>query len=1833
MHRDHKAIEVQRIAVIQRGEAALRFLKTAQVMTPRVEAVLLYTQDEMNSSVFWAYTNRQLLKGDAHAYEDSRAVLEAIHEAQCDSAWLGWGFASEKASFVSALEVAGITVLAPRPHTLSQLGDKGRAQSYADQAGFNLIPSLLIDLSEKVDPQFPNQALLTHLLNQRFEQAISNDELPPLPWLLKATEGGGGRGIFKWDEGHSDQQQVIQWMTDATLSVIRAGLIPRFILETRLIMPRHIELQILGDGQGNTIVLGARECSVQRRHQKLIEECPPNNLAKHVLNKAIACAQNLGSTLEYRGVGTVELLYNSEREMLYFLEVNPRLQVEHPITELVYGLDLIEAQIRIAREEPLPTVPSPRGVAIEARLYAEDPAHEFMPTSGRLVRFRIPSGPGVRVDSGYQEGDHVEGNFDPMLAKVIAYTPTREATILRLKQVLSSSQVLIEGGAANHHYLKDILSQSDFKESNWHTQKLYLPEPPSLIGRGVALLARGIDLFLSTAEPNRLTSPQAHLIAGELPIRIYRLGSEQFLCLHERTLSTQSLNHQSGWLLVEYRSLNECARSLTLDKQSYHIECIPGDARYWVNGEAHDLTVADDDSISARSRGVVLDIMIEPGSIVTEGQELIKIESMKVEVCITSPRDGVVSVIYSELEQVVNPGELLISLKPIHTETVNRVSQLPWSTKRLDPLHLLKASVVGWDFVPLPLWGDISKQFNIDDHQQLLTSAEYFLDIACIFDRRSKEAPLAQLENHALAAQPKRMIFAYLEGEESSLPEIWISTFKTCLERLRFNHTYRLPTEHNNKWASVRLIYSAQFLDQIGAQLSDFLSTLDTLPLTLLDRLGALDPERFPTLVGLADERSMQLSLELSSQRSNQAEFELWLSTDEEANPLPLTFHVEAAIAPLFEYAQRGDQRAFTRLIEALDPFYELTSLDRDVKTSILALYLSAKKRIFMRGQTVQSIEPSSSVWLIYDRQTQGTEVLSFVQRSLIDHVGSIKQLWVLDLSTHPLYKESHGQSSLRPDLQLLIDQLFDTTNHPIFSVLRKVTLVGAPAYQNAVIGQSRTVHVSHFSCDHREDNRIVLKEEKIWRDLTPKQVQRINARRWTRFSLMRNLEDEYAIYEAMNKRRETFSAIFRLSGLQNPEDIRLVTYAEVYQFNRRRGRPLVLPEVDHAFYLSLRLLHKALKEQKSKTLFWNRLILRILPPIPLGLGVIKRYMRRLVSAARWVGLEKVIVRARFLDKSSQSGLSPLMDVSIYQFVGREVSLVARPSDDQPILTRTKYESQVVSARKRGLTHPAEVIHLLEGGGSGVPRGIFTLFDYDDVSQKLIPINSEKIFGGASKVVDDGQQERSKCGVFIGEISTSVHKPQMTLRRIVILSDPTIKLAALGLAECDRIIAALKLASQECLPIEWLTVSSGAKIDWDTGTENLDACARVLKEIIRFTHSGGMINILVTGTSVGAQSYWNAEATMMNHCCGTLIMTDRGSMVLTGKRALDISGCVSASDDLELGGYTSIMGPNGQAQIHALDLVEAYQKLYSFYRLCYLSPTQTRVQFRTTKDSTTRDIGSSPYPSALKHPFTQIAHIFSSMNQERKRPFSVKPIMEALKDHDDIHLERWGAWEGAETVVVWQCRVAGFATTMIGIENQSIQRLSPSIDGPRQWQGGTLYPQASRKLARALNASQSRYPVVILANLSGFDGSPESLRLGQLEYGSEIAQAVQRFTCPIYFIILSRYHGGAYVVFSKQLNPMLEAIAIEGSYASVIGGGPAASIILKRDVHHLAQSMGGTEQAKREASKVIATRFDQTHDIQRALHVGSIDQILKLSELRSVLSQKLAKDYKVKTSL
>jgi acetyl-CoA carboxylase carboxyltransferase component len=355
---------------------------------------------------------------------------------------------------------------------------------------------------------------------------------------------------------------------------------------------------------------------------------------------------------------------------------------------------------------------------------------------------------------------------------------------------------------------------------------------------------------------------------------------------------------------------------------------------------------------------------------------------------------------------------------------------------------------------------------------------------------------------------------------------------------------------------------------------------------------------------------------------------------------------------------------------------------------------------------------------------------------------------------------------------------------------------------------------------------------------------------------------------------------------------------------------------------------------------------------------------------------------------------------------------------------------------------------------------------------------------------------------------------------------------------------------------------------------------------------------------------------------------------------------VSAEDNFGIGGYDRVMGPNGQAQYWAPSLAAACAVLMAHYDHAYIAPGETIPRKARSSDPVDRDVSGYPHAVAGSD-FTTVGEIFSAAhNPDRKKPFDIRAVMRAVSDQDHAVLERWAGMADAETAVVQDAHLGGRPVCLIGIESQAVPRRGfPPTDGPDTYTSGTLFPQSSKKTARAINAASGNRPVVVLANLSGFDGSPESMRKLQLEYGAEIGRAIVNFDGPIVFCVISRYHGGAFVVFSKALNPRMTVLALEGSFASVLGGAPAAAVVFSAEVNNrtaadprvaaLQARVAETTGADRSAANTqlaevqssvraeklgeVAAEFDRIHSIQRAVDVGSVDAIISAPQLRPAI--------------
>ncbi len=713
---------------------------------------------------------------------------------------------------------------------------------------------------------------------------------------------------------------------------------------------------------------------------------------------------------------------------------------------------------------------------------------------------------------------------------------------------------------------------------------------------------------------------------------------------------------------------------------------------------------------------------------------------------------------------------------------------------------------------------------------------------------------------------------------------------------------------------------------------------------------------------------------------------------------------------------------------------------------------------------------------------------------------------------------------------------------------------------------------------------------------------------------------------------------LFRGVAHDNPADERLFAVAEVRDLTPIRdesGRLLGLPELERTLLEAMEGIRRfQAPRAPGQRLWWNRIQVEVWPPLAFDLDEIGAVALKIAPAALGLGLEEVTLSC--LRPDPETGEMRRRALRFGATAVTRFDFHETPPPTEALLPLDEYTRKVVQSRRRNTVYPYELLRGLVAPGAGgrteITGGSFVEHDLDEHGG-LVPV--------------DRPPGRNEASIVTGVVTNRSELHPEGMARVVLLGDPTRALGALAEPECVRINAALDLAEDMGVPVEWFALSAGAKIAMDSGTENMDWIAAVLRRIIEFTQQGGEINVVVTGINVGAQPYWNAEATMLMHTKGILVMTPDSAMVLTGKQALDFSGGVSAEDNHGIGGYERVMGPNGQAQYWAHDLTDACGVLLAHYAHNYVVPGERFPRRAPTEDPFDRDVRSSPHRLAGSDLRT-VGDIFSeSSNPERKKPFDMRSVMAAVMDHDHPVLERWADLAESDTAVIWSAHLGGIPVCAIGIEAHALPRQGHlPADGPEQWTSGTLFPMSSKKIARAVNAASGSQPIVVLANLSGFDGSPESMRRHQLEFGAEIGRAVVNFRGPIVFCVVSRFHGGAFVVFSQQLNDRLETLAVEGAHASVIGGSPAAAVVFAGEVEkrsrldprrveretQLAAATDGAERARLRSELTallpivrsdqlgeVAAEFDAVHSVERARAVGSVTDIIPAASLRPLL--------------
>jgi acetyl-CoA/propionyl-CoA carboxylase, biotin carboxylase, biotin carboxyl carrier protein len=636
-----------RVLVANRGEIALRVLRTLRELG--IEGVAVFSDADADAPHVRA-ADRAVRLGPAPAaesYLDIERVVAAALDTGAEAVHPGYGFLSERPEFARACSAAGVTFVGPSAEAMALLGDKAAAKQVAADAGVPVVPGL-------------------------HAEALGDDEIiawagsHELPLLVKAVAGGGGKGM----RVVGSQAELPEALRAARSEARAAFGDDRLLIERWIERPRHIEVQVLADEHGSVLHLGERECSLQRRHQKVIEEAPSPVVGAELRERFGGAAVELARSCGYTNAGTVEFIAAADDpSRFFFLEMNARLQVEHPVTEEVTGLDLVELQLRVAAGEPLPLRQddvSMNGHAVEARVYAEDPGAGFLPSSGRIVAWRTPRD--ARVDSGVEQGTEVTSHYDPLLAKLTVHGAHREVALGRLAAALR--EFTVAGPATNVAYLRALAEHDDVRAGRLDTGLLerlgdaLRPEPDPALP--------GLALVALIGEPE--SDDPWHARDGWRPGE--RGSARARLTGPEGDIQVSARAQGGGWFEADgvRARLDGDRLRVEVGATRRNVEVVRDGAAVWLvdAGVPTRWAFAGDEperralpgSLEAPMPGTVLDVRAAAGAQVAEGDVLLVLESMKMELAIASPFDGVVGDIAVRAGDRVARGQELVAVEP-----------------------------------------------------------------------------------------------------------------------------------------------------------------------------------------------------------------------------------------------------------------------------------------------------------------------------------------------------------------------------------------------------------------------------------------------------------------------------------------------------------------------------------------------------------------------------------------------------------------------------------------------------------------------------------------------------------------------------------------------------------------------------------------------------------------------------------------------------------------------------------------------------------------------------------------------------------------------------------------------------------------------------------------------------------------------------------------------------------------------------------------------------------------------------------------------------------------
>ncbi|NUR27838.1 MAG: ATP-grasp domain-containing protein, partial [Catenulispora sp.] len=1306
-----------RVAIVNRGEAAMRLIHAVRELSAGsaepIETVALHTDVDRDATfVREADIAYDLGLAADRPYLDLAVLERALLETGADAAWVGWGFVAEDPAFAELCARIGVTFIGPDAEAMRQLGDKIGAKLIAEEVGVPVAP-------------WSRGAVET------LDAAIASATQVGYPLMLKATAGGGGRGI----RVITNEAELVDAYERTSAEAARAFGSGIVFLERLVTGARHVEVQVIADGQGTAWALGVRDCSVQRRNQKVIEESASPVLSAEQAADLKASAERLAVRVGYRGAATVEFLYHPGQKQFAFLEVNTRLQVEHPITEATTGFDLVKAQLHVAaggRLEGAP--PAERGHAIEARLNAEDPDRDFAPSPGKIARLDLPAGPGIRVDTGVSEGDTIPADFDSMIAKVIAYGHDRDEALGRLRRAMAETQVVIEGGTTNKSFVLDLLEQPEVidasADTGWIDRVRAQGRLVSHRNASVALAAAAIDAYeeeeglertrlLSTAFGGR---PQVQHDSGRpldlklrgvgYRVRVARVGAQRFRVGIEtgeqvRTADVDlcRFDRHTGQIVVNGRRF----RLLTATHGTVHL--------VEVDGVTHRVSRDEGGVLRSPAPALVIATPLEVGAEVEAGAPVVVLESMKMETVLRAPFKARLRELAVTVGSQVETGAPLLRLEPVveddegagepsgdrqNTEAAEldlpaAPSQVPVQDRLARGREDLRSLLLGYDVDPHDE-GRVLEDYldaraaaieeGVRPTAGELGLIEVFADLAAL-GRNRPGGEEAGGDSHLHSAH--EYFHTYLQSldvERAGLPEAFQTALSKTLAHYGVTDLARSP---ELEAAVFRIFLARQRASVDAAVIAALLRTwLRELPPEeslrepaglALERLVAATQVRFPNIADLA--RGVVYAwFGQPLLRRNRA-------------------RVYAGIRKNLRYLDDNPQAAdraerIAEMVRSTEPLVRLLGqrlMHPDLDNSAM-LEVLTRRYYGNKGLTgVQTAKAGGCAFVVAERDGSRLASAAVPFERLGDALDGLAEIGAtdgaLDADIYLLWENQPDTDEAAAALQRVISA------HPLPGQVRRVT--------TTVAGRRNSVMHHHFTFRRSSTG---MTEERLIRGLHPYIAERMQLERLSKFDLTRLPSSDEDVY------------LYQCVARENPADDRLVAFTQVRDLTELRehdGRLVALPTAEDAIAACVDSIRRAQQRRPSGKRFnTNRIVVYIWPPSDIKRSELDLIAQRILPSTAGAGLEEIELIGR--QRSWKTGELIKIAVRVkFDAAGNPTLSVGEPSLDavEPL---DDYRLKVLRAASRNTVYPYELTDSL---------GDFTEYDLDD-THTLVPVDRPK---------------------------------------------------------------------------------------------------------------------------------------------------------------------------------------------------------------------------------------------------------------------------------------------------------------------------------------------------------------------------------------------------------------------------------------------------------------------------------------------------------------------------